>query len=86
MTPINNDLFPIALNVVVTNRAAPLATVLHEAVLLSGRIATSVMLHYQGVDYLIHPHDNCPEGCPQCADRNPNLKPKHRDLCGGKDD
>jgi hypothetical protein len=76
----------IALKVVVTNQDAPKETVLHEAVLMAGRLATSVVLHYQGLDYLIHPYDNCPEGCPQCADRNPNLKPKHRDLCWGNDD
>lgn len=81
-----NDPSFIALKVVVTNHDVPLETVLHEAVLLAGRIATSVMLHYQGLDYLIHPYDNCPEGCPQCADRNPNLKPQHRDLCWKQDD
>lgn len=81
-----NDSSSIALKVVVTNQDAILATVLHEAVLLAGRVATPVVLHHQGRDYLIYSYDNCPEGCPQCADRNPNLKPKHRDLLWKQDD
>lgn len=70
----------LALKVVVTDEYAPLATVLHEAVLMAGRLATSVFLNHCGNPYLIHPYDNCPEGCPHCADRNPNLKPQRRDL------
>lgn len=75
-----NDEPLLALKIVVINDDAPLDTVLHEAVLMAGRLATSVFFNYCGNPYLIHPYDNCPEGCPQCADRNPNLKLQHRDL------
>lgn len=75
-----NDESSIALKVVVTNDNAPLAMVLHEAVLMAGRLATSVFLSYNGLFYLIHPYDSCPESCPLCVGRNPNLKPKPRDL------
>lgn len=70
---------PIAVCVTVVNPDAALDAVLHDAVLLAGRIATPIFVKHGG-DYLIHPYDNCPEDCPQCADRNPNLKPQHRDL------
>lgn len=70
---------PIAVCVTVVNPDAPLDAVLHDAVLLAGRIATPVFVKH-GVDYLIQPYDNCPADCPQCADRNPNLRPKTRDL------
>lgn len=77
---MSDDQSSLALKVVVTDEYAPLATVLHEAVLMAGRLATPVFLNYFGNPYLIHPYDNCPEGCPHCADRNPNLKLQHRDL------
>lgn len=69
----------IALPVTVIGTAS-LDAVIHDAVLLAGRIASSLFVSYAGVDYLIHPSDSCPEGCPQCADRNPQLRPKTRDL------
>ena len=76
---MTTDASSIAIQLVVT-QDAPLATILHDAVLLAGRVATPVALTVQGQDYWIFPYDNCPADCPQCADRNPNLKPKHRDL------
>lgn len=70
----------IALCTVIVTPSAPVATVIHDAVLLAGRIATPLLVSHAGADYLIQPYDNCPAGCPQCADRNPDLIPKTRDL------
>lgn len=60
--------------------SASLDTAIHDAVLLAGRMATPILVSYDGTTCLIQPYDNCPAGCPQCADRNPQLVPKTRDL------